>query len=70
MHKFIKGTWLEIPAFLVFLLACWHVITMTMSITRYYFGDWAMILALPIYWYYLISPVLDEMWEWFNSKYI
>ena len=70
MHKYIKGTWLEAPAFLVFLLACWYMTISIMAIVRHFLGSWGMILTMPIYWYYIIGPILDEMWEWFENRYI
>jgi hypothetical protein len=65
----IKNTWLSIPAFLIFLLACGCLAISIMAIVRYFFGGLAMVLAMPIYWYYIIGPIMDEIWEWFNDKY-
>ncbi len=70
INEYIKKTWLFWPTFLTFLLSCWCVVYYTASLVQYFIGSLGMIITMPLYWYYIINPILDEMWEWFDDKYI
>lgn len=70
INEYIKKTWLVWPIFLIFLLSCWFVIYYIASLVEYFIGSWGMIITMPLYWYYIINPILDEMWKWFDDKYI
>lgn len=67
MHKYIRGTIFEIPAFLLFLLACWMVVYNVGLLVQNNFGSVLMILTMPIWWHYIVNPVLDIMWNFFTS---
>lgn len=73
MHKYIRGTWLEIPAFFLFCIICLYAIFFAESIVQYFlspfFGKWSILISFPIAWIYIYSPILDELGEHFK-KYI
>jgi hypothetical protein len=69
MHKYIKNPILEIPAFILFLLACWMVVYNVGAIVQYFVGSLLMILTMPLWWYYIVSPILDIMWEFFEVNF-
>lgn len=72
MHKYVKKyinkDWTYLPIFIFLLFASWFVVSSVMNIAKHFLGDVLMILTLPIYWYYIIGPILDELWDCFDNK--
>lgn len=67
MYKYVENTWLQYPAIIVFLISCWYITTSVMTLFKHFMGSWGMVLLMPIYWTYIINPLLDEFTEWFTE---
>lgn len=68
-HKYIKNTSLEVPAFVLLLLACWMVVYNVGLLIQNSFGSVLMILTMPIWWHYIVNPILDLMGDFFTSHF-
>jgi hypothetical protein len=62
----VKDTWIAIPALI---LSFWLAIVLTGNLVKYFlypfFGDWAILISLPICWPYIYSPIFDEILSFF-----
>jgi hypothetical protein len=74
MHKYLKSTFLEIPAFLLMLLACYLILYNVGMFIEYFtyphLGKWGFLLTLPITWPYIYSPILDKIWDFFDRNFL
>jgi|KBSSwiStaDraftv2_1062776.scaffolds.fasta_scaffold21568_2 hypothetical protein len=59
----------SVPAIIVLLILAFKTCIWTASIVKYYIGDWGVVLAMPIYFHYIISPIWDELQKWYEDRF-
>ena len=60
---------LAIPIFIFIALIFFRICVITTTIIYEYIGGWGLALTMPLYIKFVLEPIINIFWEWYNKRF-